>query len=121
MRCTGLALIMAKNQAPRENGAGDDDTASSSSDVRVHQAALLTAELAENCATNMFTLHADGPHAISSRVVDPDAVDHAAFPLFAGAPYCDLVLAAGEVLYIPPRWWHLVESRELSFSVNFWW
>ena len=63
MRCTGLVLIMAENHAPRENGAGDDHTASISSDVRVHRAALLTAELAEICAKNMFTVRAEGPHA----------------------------------------------------------
>ena len=54
---------MAENHAPRENGAGDDHTASISSDVRVHRAALLTAELAEICAKNMFTVRAEGPHA----------------------------------------------------------
>ena len=69
MRCTGLVLIMAENHAPRENGAGDDHTASISSDVRVHRAALLTAELAEICATIMFTLHADGPHATNVPTV----------------------------------------------------
>ena len=40
---------------------------------------------------------------------------------FGGAPYADVVLSAGEVLYIPPRWWHFVEARETSFSVSFWW
>jgi lysine-specific demethylase 8 len=48
-------------------------------------------------------------------------VDTAAFPRFATAPYLDVVLGAGEALYIPPRWWHMVESRETSFSVSFWW
>ena len=40
---------------------------------------------------------------------------------FGGAPYADVVLNAGEVLYIPPHWWHFVEARETSFSVSFWW
>ena len=26
-----------------------------------------------------------------------------------------------QMLYIPPRWWHYVESVETSFSVSFWW
>ena len=56
MRCTVLALVMSENRAPRENGAGDDLSALSSADVRVQRAALLTAELAEICATNMFIL-----------------------------------------------------------------
>ena len=65
--------------------------------------------------------HPDGPHMNSSQVVDPEDYDHARFPRFAGTPYVDLVLGAGEMLYIPPRWWHFVESRETSFSVSFWW
>ena len=58
-------------------------------------------------------------HAVSSRVVDID--DAADFPAFAGAPYVDVVLEPGDLLYIPPHFWHYVESREPSFSVSFWW
>jgi len=65
--------------------------------------------------------HTSGPHQVSSRIVDPDRVDASAFPRFAEAPYVDVVLGEGEVLYIPPRWWHFIESRETSFSVSFWW
>ena len=71
-------------------------------------------------ASNLYP-HAEGPHVVSSQIVDPDAVDQAAFPRFAGASYVDLVLAEGECLYIPPGWWHMIESREVSFSVSFWW
>ena len=60
-------------------------------------------------------------HAISSQIADLDAVDCERFPLFATAPYTDLVLNAGDVLYIPPHTWHYVESRETSFSVSVWW
>ena len=63
----------------------------------------------------------DAVHRVSSQIVDPDAHDAARFPRFGGAPYADVVLNAGEVLYIPPRWWHFVEARETSFSVSFWW
>lgn len=62
-----------------------------------------------------------GPHTVSSRVVDIDAVDAERFPLFGGAAYVDVVLGPGQVLYIPPHWWHYVESLETSFSVSFWW
>lgn len=65
--------------------------------------------------------HPEGPHQVSSRIIDPDDTDSGEFPRFADAPYVDLVLAAGECLYIPPRWWHFIESREVSFSVSFWW
>ena len=48
-------------------------------------------------------------------------VDTTRFPLFSGASYMDLVISAGECLYIPPYWWHCIEARETSFSVSFWW
>jgi lysine-specific demethylase 8 len=62
-----------------------------------------------------------GPHTVSSQIIDPDDVDLEQFPRFAAAPYVDVLLSPGECLYIPPRWWHFVESRETSFSVSFWW
>ena len=65
--------------------------------------------------------HASGPHQISSCIIDPDDVDATDFPQFGSLAYVDLVLAEGEVLYIPPHWWHFVESRETSFSVSIWW
>ena len=43
------------------------------------------------------------------------------FSLFATAPYVDCILAAGEMLYIPPKWFHYVQSLSSSFSVSFWW
>uniref|UniRef100_A0A2P2L7T1 Transcription factor n=2 Tax=Rhizophora mucronata TaxID=61149 RepID=A0A2P2L7T1_RHIMU len=33
----------------------------------------------------------------------------------------DCILEEGEMLYIPPRWWHYVRSLTTSFSVSFWW
>ena len=65
--------------------------------------------------------HAAGPHVVSSQIIDPDSVDRAKFPLFATATYIDHILREGEALYIPPGWWHFIESRETSFSVSFWW
>ena len=43
------------------------------------------------------------------------------FPLFEAASYIDLILLKGEVLYIPPGWWHYVEALEYSCSVSSWW
>lgn len=43
------------------------------------------------------------------------------FPLFPAAPYEDCVLTPGEMLYIPPGWFHYVQSLSGSFSVSFWW
>ncbi len=53
--------------------------------------------------------------------VDPKAPDLARFPRFAEAAPLHCVLEEGEVLYIPPLWWHHIESLSVSFSVSFWW
>jgi [protein]-arginine 3-hydroxylase / protease len=53
--------------------------------------------------------------------VDVKHPDLERFPDFASAEYVDCVLESGEMLYIPPYFWHAIESREVSFSVNFWW
>ncbi|KAG8465584.1 hypothetical protein KFE25_002891 [Diacronema lutheri] len=65
--------------------------------------------------------HPTGVHKVSSQIRDVHNVDSARFPLFAGARYIDGWLRAGEALYIPPRWWHHVESLQPSCSVSFWW
>jgi ribosomal protein L16 Arg81 hydroxylase len=31
------------------------------------------------------------------------------------------VLEAGELLYLPPGWWHHVRSLGVTISVNTWW
>lgn len=43
------------------------------------------------------------------------------YPGVAALPYCDVVLRPGQMLYIPPGWWHFVRSLSVSFSVSFWW
>ncbi len=53
--------------------------------------------------------------------MDVDAPDVEHFPLFKGLAHCDCILEAGEMLYIPPKWWHFVKSLSVSFSVSFWW
>lgn len=66
--------------------------------------------------------HPDGLHKVSSQIRGRiREVDHARYPLFAEARYVDGWLRAGEALYIPPRWWHYVESLQPSCSVSFWW
>ncbi|EPB92280.1 hypothetical protein HMPREF1544_00849 [Mucor circinelloides 1006PhL] len=52
--------------------------------------------------------------------VDIDHVDLNQFPRFKEANYCDCILEEGQVLYIPPKWWHYVKSLETSFSVSLW-
>ena len=64
--------------------------------------------------------HPTGMHTNSSRV-DLDAPDHGAFPAFGAAPWADVALEPGQMLYIPRGWWHYVKSLSLSFSVSYWW
>lgn len=35
--------------------------------------------------------------------------------------FVDLVLKAGDGIFIPKGWWHYVRSLDASFSVSFWW
>jgi lysine-specific demethylase 8 len=39
----------------------------------------------------------------------------------AGEPALDIVLEPGDVLALPPRWWHRVDTLEPSIAVNRWW
>lgn len=39
----------------------------------------------------------------------------------AEAPFADLVLETGQMLYIPPGWWHYLKSLATSFGVSIWW
>lgn len=64
--------------------------------------------------------HAEGVHTNSSRV-DAEAPDHDEFPLFQTAPWLEAALEPGDMLYIPPRWWHYVKALSASFSTSFWW
>ncbi|ETN62416.1 hypothetical protein AND_005900 [Anopheles darlingi] len=52
--------------------------------------------------------------------VDARQPDYERFPLLREVRFYRLTLRRGEVLYIPPKWWHYVESLSPSFSVSFW-
>ena len=57
-------------------------------------------------------------------LVDFHAPDEARFPRFKQALQVAQVadLEAGDMLYIPPLWWHHVESFDkLNVLVNYWW
>lgn len=65
--------------------------------------------------------HADRLLSNTARV-DPEKPDYEQFPLFKNvASPIECNLEAGEMLYIPPRYWHHVRSLSTSFSVSFWW
>lgn len=53
--------------------------------------------------------------------VDMENPDLSQFPRFKDANYVECVLRSGEMLYIPPKFWHFVKSLSVSFSVSFWW
>jgi hypothetical protein len=56
----------------------------------------------------------------TSRVslLKPDYDKH---PRFRDAVAHECVLQPGEMLHIPPYWWHHVESLDTAISINFWW
>ncbi|KAF2311987.1 hypothetical protein GH714_027672 [Hevea brasiliensis] len=56
----------------------------------------------------------------SSRV-DLDNVDEREFPNMRDLEFLDCILEEGEMIYVPPKWWHYVRSLTTSFSVSFWW
>jgi ribosomal protein L16 Arg81 hydroxylase len=51
--------------------------------------------------------------------VNVDAPDLEKFPLFRNATAYECILAPGELLFIPYRWWHHVVSLEKSITVNY--
>nr|CAB3483437.1 unnamed protein product [Digitaria exilis] len=53
--------------------------------------------------------------------VDLDSIDDKEFPKTGGLEFMDGILEEGDLLYIPPKWWHYVRSLSISFSVSFWW
>ena len=42
-------------------------------------------------------------------------------PERAGPPDLDVELEPGDVLVVPARWWHRVDTLEHAFAVNRWW
>jgi len=70
--------------------------------------------------THALYPHTTGRDYNSSRVA-VENVDEAMFPKFKSAPYLDLEIGPGEMLFIPRGHWHYVRSLESSFSVSFWW
>lgn len=57
----------------------------------------------------------------NTSLIDAEHIDFEKFPLAANVKFYTLTLYKGEMLYIPPKWWHYVRSLDKSFSVSFWW
>lgn len=57
----------------------------------------------------------------NTSLIDAEHIDLEKFPLAANVKFYTLTVYKGEMLYIPPKWWHYVRSLDNSFSVSFWW
>ncbi|MBU1621699.1 MAG: cupin-like domain-containing protein [Gammaproteobacteria bacterium] len=53
--------------------------------------------------------------------VDINNVDAEKFPLFPRATPIKFVLEQGDILFLPPGWWHQFTSITPCINVNFWW
>lgn len=51
---------------------------------------------------------------------DPEHPDYDRLPLSRKVAPVEVILEAGDALYLPSRWWHHVRSLDLSTSFNFW-
>lgn len=40
------------------------------------------------------------------------------FPLFSQSQYIEIILSPGQILYIPPYWWHCVENIDTNISIS---
>jgi hypothetical protein len=54
-------------------------------------------------------------------MLDLRCPDHNRFPLFTRAKPYSALLEPGDVIYIPRKWWHAVESMDTAISINYWW
>ncbi|PSN42183.1 Lysine-specific demethylase 8 [Blattella germanica] len=63
----------------------------------------------------------EGSMLNNTAQVNPEYPDFSKFPKFKVAKAWECHLQPGQMLYIPPKWWHHVRSLSRSFSVSFWW
>ena len=52
--------------------------------------------------------------------VDPENSKYESFPNFPWQEKIEIILEAGEILYIPPFWWHHVTALNENISLTFW-
>ncbi|OQU80934.1 hypothetical protein SORBI_3007G210801 [Sorghum bicolor] len=76
---------------------------------------------------NFASLQSKSIHSVvilklcTANKVDLDNIDEKEHPKTAALEFMDCILEEGDLLYIPPKWWHYVRSLSISFSVSFWW
>ena len=80
---------------------------------------LLLFEPKQTTSLYPFPAHSKLAHLSQINIDQPDLNK---FPKFQETKYLECILEPGEILFIPPFWWHQVYSLEqLNISVNFWW
>jgi lysine-specific demethylase 8 len=64
----------------------------------------------------------DGYQSNTSPLDPEGPLDLEKYPLAAELPPpFECTLAAGDLLYIPSKWWHFIRTIETSISINCWW
>jgi ribosomal protein L16 Arg81 hydroxylase len=71
-----------------------------------------------NQCENMALYEKNHPSARHSQVNWSDPVDWENFPQFKQAMGNEVVLQAGDALYLPNNWFHHIISLELNFQCN---
>lgn len=61
------------------------------------------------------------PFLRNTSQVHVEKIDSKQFPGFSKVPYLEHSLQPGEMLFIPKKYWHFVQAREMSWSVSYWW
>ncbi|BAY73746.1 transcription factor jumonji jmjC domain protein [Nostoc linckia NIES-25] len=62
----------------------------------------------------------DATGALYGSKVNPNAVDLELFPKFPWQEKIEFVLQPGEMLYLPPFWWHHLTAVDDNISLSFW-
>lgn len=78
---------------------------------------IILAAPADSC--NLYPF--EGNLLGNTSQIDAEHLDVDAFPLVEKVKFYRITLYRGEMLYIPPKWWHYVKALSKSFSVSFWW
>jgi Cupin-like domain len=62
----------------------------------------------------------DNRYASTMSKVNPDEANMELFPNFPWQDKMEIILEAGDILYLPPFWWHHVTSVNENISLTFW-
>ncbi|KAJ1911478.1 hypothetical protein IWQ60_010114 [Tieghemiomyces parasiticus] len=70
--------------------------------------------------SNLYPFPSGESLMTNTSEVDVEQPDLNRYPRFRKARYVECILGPGQLLYIPPYWWHYVRSLTTSFSISFW-